>query len=72
MNYMTIYRTSLADGEGWRTVLFVAGCHHHCKECHNKESWNPTAGQPFTKEVNPEKIIYLGNNFYRGRSASYS
>ena len=51
MNYMTIYRTSLADGEGWRTVLFVAGCHHHCKECHNKESWNPNAGQPFTKEV---------------------
>src|SRR5574344_742919 len=51
MNYMKIYKTSLADGEGWRTVLFVAGCNHHCKECHNKESWNPTAGQPFTQEV---------------------
>ncbi len=51
MNYMTIYRTSLADGDGWRTVLFVAGCNHHCKECHNKESWNPNAGQPFTEEV---------------------
>lgn len=51
MNYMTIYRTSLADGEGWRVVLFVAGCHHHCKGCQNPESWNPTAGKPFTKEV---------------------
>ena len=51
MNYMTIYRTSLADGEGWRTVLFVAGCHHHCKECHNPESWNPNAGKPFTNET---------------------
>ena len=56
MNYMTIYRASLADGEGWRTVLFVSGCHHHCKECHNKESWNPNAGQPFTKEFDPYDV----------------
>ncbi|MBQ8218210.1 MAG: anaerobic ribonucleoside-triphosphate reductase activating protein [Bacilli bacterium] len=51
MNYMKIYKTSLADGEGWRTVLFVSGCHHHCKDCHNKEAWNPNAGYPFTQEV---------------------
>ena len=51
MNYLAIYRASLADGEGWRTVLFVSGCHHHCKGCHNPESWNPNAGHPFTKEV---------------------
>lgn len=54
MNYMKIYKTSLADGEGWRAVLFVSGCHHHCKECHNKEAWNPNAGKPFTKEVKEE------------------
>lgn len=51
MNYMAIYRTSLADGIGWRTVLFVSGCSHHCKGCHNKESWNPNAGHPFTDEI---------------------
>ena len=51
MNYMAIYRASLADGEGWRTVLFVSGCHHHCKGCHNPESWNPNAGKPFTDKV---------------------
>ena len=51
MNYLAIYRASLADGEGWRTVLFVSGCHHHCKGCQNPESWNPNAGHPFTKEV---------------------
>lgn len=48
MNYMTIYKTSLADGLGWRTVLFVSGCDHHCKGCHNKESWDKNAGTPFT------------------------
>lgn len=51
MNYMKIYKTSLADGEGWRTVLFVAGCHHHCKGCHNQKSWSPKAGKPFTNKT---------------------
>lgn len=51
MNYLAIYKASLADGAGWRTVLFVSGCHHHCKGCHNKKSWNPNAGYPFTDEV---------------------
>jgi len=48
---MAIYRASLADGEGWRTVLFVSGCHHHCKGCHNPQSWNPNAGKKFTNKV---------------------
>lgn len=51
MNYMAIYRASLADGEGWRTVLFVSGCSHHCKGCHNQCSWDPNAGNKFTDEV---------------------
>lgn len=51
MNYMTIYKTSLADGLGWRTVLFVSGCDHHCKGCHNKESWDKNAGTPFTDKT---------------------
>jgi len=51
MNYMSIYKTSIADGIGWRTVLFVSGCSHHCKGCHNKESWNPNNGTPFTEKT---------------------
>lgn len=51
MNYMTIYKTSLADGLGWRTVLFVSGCDHHCKGCHNRESWDKKAGTPFTEKT---------------------
>lgn len=51
MNYSAIYKTSLADGEGWRTVLFVSGCNHKCKECHNMESWNPKYGKKFTNKT---------------------
>ena len=49
MNYSAIYKTSLADGVGWRTVLFVSGCNHKCKGCHNKKSWNPKCGKKFTE-----------------------
>ena len=51
MKYMAIYKTSLADGLGWRTVLFVSGCGHRCNNCHNKDSWNPNAGKRFTESI---------------------
>lgn len=69
MNYMTIYRTSLADGIGWRTVLFVSGCSHHCKGCHNKESWNPNAGHLFTDEIK-EKLFNCMNDTMDGLTIS--
>ncbi|MEG1148779.1 MAG: anaerobic ribonucleoside-triphosphate reductase activating protein, partial [Niameybacter sp.] len=26
---------SLVNGEGFRSVIFLSGCHHHCPGCHN-------------------------------------
>lgn len=51
MNYGGIYKTSIADGLGWRTVLFVSGCSHACPGCHNPESWDKNFGHPFTQET---------------------
>ena len=66
MNYMTIYKTSLADGLGWRTVLFVSGCDHHCKGCHNRESWDKKAGTPFTEKTKEvDKVCMMPNNIIR-------
>lgn len=56
MNYITIYKTSLVDGVGWRTVIFVSGCDHKCPGCHNVQSWDSNAGRPFTEET--KKLIY--------------
>lgn len=41
---MDIYHGSIVDGVGVRSVLFVAGCPHHCKGCHNPESWVASNG----------------------------
>ena len=35
---------SIVDGEGIRAVLWTQGCHHHCKGCHNQETWDFNGG----------------------------
>ena len=61
MNYTTIYRASLADGEGWRVVLFVSGCDHKCVGCHNEKAQDPNYGAPFTDEVKEELFSYIND-----------
>lgn len=58
MKYLNILDCDIADGEGVRVTLFVSGCSHHCKGCHNPESWNPNNGKEFTQEVK-EKLFKL-------------
>ena len=50
MRYQAIYKSSIADGLGWRVVLFVSGCEHRCKGCHNENSWNKDLGKEFTDD----------------------
>ena len=35
---------SIVDGEGIRVVLWTQGCSHHCKGCHNQETWDFKGG----------------------------
>ncbi|MED3541544.1 anaerobic ribonucleoside-triphosphate reductase activating protein [Bacillus toyonensis] len=53
MKVMNIIHDSVVDGEGLRTVVFFAGCPHHCLGCHNPTSWNLYNGI----EMNVKEII---------------
>ena len=49
MNYLQYYPVDVVNGVGTRCTLFVSGCEHLCKGCHNSTSWDASKGQPFTK-----------------------
>ena len=48
MNYQGIQDTSLVDGRGIRAVLWVSGCDHHCKGCHNPGTLDADSGMVWT------------------------
>lgn len=59
MNVAGINFESIADGVGVRVVVFVSGCLHNCKGCHNPTSHSFTVGRPFTPELQEEIVDYI-------------
>lgn len=52
MRLAGIVANSVVDGPGVRFVVFAQGCPHHCRGCHNPETWDPQGGREMTvKEV---------------------
>lgn len=48
------------DGPGLRTSIYVAGCAHHCPECHNPQTWDFMAGSDMTVDDLMATIRYNG------------
>lgn len=70
MNYHNITTEDLLNGDGLRTVLWVAGCSHHCPFCQNPETHDPNSGIPFDNDAYKELIEDLSKPYISGLTLS--
>jgi anaerobic ribonucleoside-triphosphate reductase activating protein len=46
-----IEKDSVVDGEGIRVTIFISGCNHNCKNCHNPKTHNFAYGKKYNNEI---------------------
>lgn len=63
MRYNQIREMDISNGPGVRVSIFMQGCHFHCKNCFNKETWDFEGGKEFTEDT-IKKILQLSNKEY--------
>lgn len=58
-----INKNDVINGQGICVSVWTQGCPHHCKGCHNPESWSFSGGYEVDKNEIIEKILqYLVEN----------
>lgn len=51
MKYSGIIKNDFCAAPGVSVTVFVQGCPHHCKNCHNPETWDYNGGKEFNYET---------------------
>ena len=68
MNYASIIKADIANGEGFRVSLFVSGCARNCPGCFNQEAQNPDFGKSFDDKAKKKIFKELEYDWCRGVS----
>ena len=66
MRYHNITHDDMLNGDGLRVVLWVAGCNHRCRECHNPITWDINGGIPFDDAAKAEIFAELDKDYISG------
>lgn len=66
MRYHNITKDDMLNGDGLRVVLWVSGCSHKCKGCHNPVTWDPEDGLLFDEEAKAEIFRELAHDYISG------
>lgn len=69
MKILNITSPDVNNGTGFRVTLWIAGCSHHCRGCHNPESWDYNQGTPL-REVRKDLFDKLDKSYIKGLTLS--
>lgn len=70
MRYHNITKCDMLNGDGLRVVLWVSGCAHRCKGCHNHITWNYKDGLKFDTDALTEIYRELQQDWCAGLTIS--
>ena len=66
MRYHNITKEDMLNGDGLRTVLWLAGCSHACQGCQNPMTWDVKGGLPFDEAAKEELFEALAPSWISG------
>jgi anaerobic ribonucleoside-triphosphate reductase activating protein len=66
MNIVDITHPDVNNGLGCRITVWVSGCVHHCKGCHNPETWDFKYGRAFTDDDKKKIFEVLYKPYIKG------
>ena len=66
MRYHNITTDDMLNGDGLRTVLWVAGCTHNCKGCQNPITWDIEGGLLFDDAAERELFDKIAPDYISG------
>ena len=70
MRYLRITGPDMNNGEGCRITLWLPGCAHKCKGCHNEWTHNYNQGADFTEDTYVELLEKLTPSYISGLTIS--
>lgn len=70
MKYESITASDVNNGLGCRVTLWVSGCTHHCKGCHNRQTWKFSSGRPYTPQVEDVLFNEIDKPYIKGLTLS--
>ena len=62
MRYSGIIFNDISAAPGICLTFFTQGCPHHCKNCHNPETWDYDSGLEFNNDVLKQVLSGLRKN----------
>lgn len=70
MKYIDITTSDVNNGPGCRVTLWIPGCMHNCKGCHNEWAQNYSVGEKFTEDTYKYLIEKLSKPYIAGLTIS--